>query len=410
MDNRNNIENTAELLLSIKERFKECVSSETYDKWADTFLVERVTEKSIVISYHGVWNIKEFKKECKTTLMLCGYSTTGSVKKIKIIKSGSRKVANTKVRKNLKAIKFFAVGMVFVCIATSIVVVLCNYIGNRNFRETFYTTSSIKVDSRVRVIQLSDLHCAAYGKNNQKLLERVEALKPDVIICTGDMVDSVKDDLDYALKLGEKLAKIAPSYYIYGNNEVEEIYDFSFSEKELDEKFGFSAGNRDENALLQLEDAFEKKLEAVGVKVLKNEKDTIKVKTMNIDVYGVLNSNPSSFWSYSGNAFTNYIDENPDNLKITAVHEPFIFQEFQPEFWGDLMVCGHTHGGVVRIPVLGPLYTVDGGLLPERDGDFVYGRYDVAGTPLIVSSGLENSNVLRINNRPELVVVDINKF
>lgn len=262
----------------------------------------------------------------------------------------------------------------------------------------------------MRVIQLSDLHCAAYGKNNQKLLERVEALKPDVIICTGDMVDSVKDDLDYALKLGEKLAKIAPSYYIYGNNEVEEIYDFSFSEKELDEKFGFSAGNRDENALLQLEDTFEKKLEAVGVKVLKNEKDTIKVKTMNIDVYGVLNSNPSSFWSYSGNAFTNYIDENPDNLKITAVHEPFIFQEFQPEFWGDLMVCGHTHGGVVRIPVLGPLYTVDGGLLPERDGDFVYGRYDVAGTPLIVSSGLENSNVLRINNRPELVVVDINKF
>ena len=74
------------------------------------------------------------------------------------------------------------------------------------------------------------------------------------------------------------------------------------------------------------------------------------------------------------------------------------------------MVCGHTHGGVVRVPVLGPLFTNEGGLLPERNGDFVYGRYNVAGSPLIVSSGLENSNILRINNQPELVIIDINKF
>ena len=74
------------------------------------------------------------------------------------------------------------------------------------------------------------------------------------------------------------------------------------------------------------------------------------------------------------------------------------------------MVSGHTHGGVVRVPVLGPLFTNEGGLLPERDGRFVYGRYDVSGKPLIVSAGLENSNIMRINNEPELVVIDINKF
>jgi len=74
------------------------------------------------------------------------------------------------------------------------------------------------------------------------------------------------------------------------------------------------------------------------------------------------------------------------------------------------MVCGHTHGGVVRVPVLGPLYTKEGGILPERSGKFVYGRYDAAGKPLIVSSGLENKNIWRINNQPELVVIDINKF
>ena len=177
------------------------------------------------------------------------------------------------------------------------------------------------------------------------------------------MVDSAKDDIEFAEALGQELSKIAPSYYVYGNNEVESIYDVPLNEKALDEKFGFDNSNRDETALLRIDDPFEARLENAGIKVLKNEKDTIKVKTMTIDIYGVLNSNPSSFWSYSEKAFADYIYENTDNLKITAVHEPFIFEEFQPEFWGDLMICGHTHGGVMRVPVLGPLFTHEGGLL-----------------------------------------------
>lgn len=320
------------------------------------------------------------------------------------------KFLSPKAKKNIRAAKFFAFGMIFVCLATAIVIVLCSYIGNRNFRETFYNVSSIKADSPLRVIQLSDLHSCLYGDDNQKLIARVEELKPDVIICTGDMVNSATDDADFAADLGRKLSKIAPSYYVYGNNEVESIYDFPLNEKELDEHFGFTKANRDETKLLEIKDSFEQKLEKAGIKVLKNEKDTIEVKNMTVDVYGVLNSNPSSFWSYSEKSFFDHIYENSDNLKITAVHEPFIFEEFSHDFWGDLMLCGHTHGGVMRVPVLGPLYTHEGGLLPERSGGLVYGRYDVSGKPLIVSSGLENKNILRINNQPELVVIDINKF
>ncbi|MBR6572626.1 MAG: metallophosphoesterase [Clostridia bacterium] len=394
----------------IKELFKEMVSIEVYDRWADTFEIESVDEKQIIIIYDGIEKIKEFKKECKKALSFCVYSFFGLGKKIKFVKKSHRNILSPKAKKNIKAVKFFAIGMVFVCIATTVIIMLFSYIGNRNFRETFYITSNIKIDSRVRVIQLSDLHTSSYGKNNKKLLQRIEALKPDIIICTGDMVNSTKEDEAFAIDLASKLSKIAPSYYVYGNNEVESIYGFPFSEKVLDEKFGFNKENRDENALLNLEDSFEDKLEEAGIKVLKNEKDTINVRTMTVDVYGILNSNPSSFWSYSENAFLEYINENTENLKITAVHEPFIFEEFTPDFWGDLMVCGHTHGGVVRVPVLGPLFTNEGGLLPERNGDFVYGRYNVAGSPLIVSSGLENSNILRINNQPELVIIDINKF
>jgi predicted MPP superfamily phosphohydrolase len=334
----------------------------------------------------------------------------GRIKKIKIVKKKGSTLFASKKQKGIKAVKFFAVGMIFVCIAASAIVVLCNYIGNRNFRETFYSVSSIKVNSCVRVIQLSDLHGSTYGENNSELLSRIKELEPDVIICTGDMVNSAEDDADHAQTLAAGLSEIAPSYYVYGNNEVESIYDIPLNEKELDEKFGFDKYTRDETALLALEDPFEEKLEKAGIKVLKNKKDTIKIKNMNIDIFGVLTSNPSSFWSYADRSYADFLYENPNNLKIMATDEPFIFEEFSPAFWADLMICGHTHGGVIRIPVLGPFFTHEGGLLPERSGDFVYGRYNVSGNPLIVSAGLENSNIFRINNQPELVIIDINKF
>ena len=410
MDEIKNIETTEKIQEQIKELFKEFSTDALYDAWVDTFEVEEISNNKVYVAYYGNTSVKKFKKECKEILAACVRSVTGEDKKIKISKKKKRIQLSSKTTKNIKALKFFVIGMIFVCIAISVIVLMFNYIGNRNFRETFYGTSSIKVDSRVRIVQLSDLHSSSYGKNNEKLLERVRALEPDIIICTGDIVNSAKDDVNYAVALGQGLSKIAPSYYVYGNNEVETIYSFPLNEKELDKQFGFNQNNRDENALLQIKDPFEEKLENAGIKVLKNEKDTIKVKTMTIDIYGVLTSNPSSFWSYSEKAFSDYIYENTDHLKITAVHEPFIFEEFRPEFWGDLMLCGHTHGGVVRVPVLGPLFTKEEGLFPERSGRFVYGRHDAQGKPLIVSSGLENSNIFRINNQPELVVVDINKF
>ena len=410
MDNINSIHETQMYQEQIKELFKELVSDEIYDTWADTFDVEFDNENLVLVTYHGDKDIKKFKKECKGILFPCIRSITGDGKKIKISKKSAATVLNSKTKKNIKAAKFFVLGMIFVCIATSVVVVMCNYIGNRNFREIFYSVSSIKVDSRLRVIQISDMHNSSYGKDNKKLLTRVEELKPDIIICSGDIVNSAKDDINFAKNLAKGLAEIAPSYYVYGNNEVETIYDIPLNEKELDKKFGFDSTNRDESALLSIEDKFEESLEQTGIKVLKNEKDTLNIGTMTVDVYGVLNSNPSSFWSYSGQSFNNYINNNTDNLKITAVHEPFIFEVFQTDSWGDLALCGHTHAGLVRVPLIGPLYTHEGGLFPERDSKFVYGRYDTSGTPLVVSAGLDNSNILRLNNEPELVIIDINKF
>ena len=414
MDERTNIDDMEQYQEKIKELFVELSSEELARTWADTFDVDGIDEKRITIIYHGTESVKLFKKKCRGALEISVHSLFGSVKKIKIVKkkksNTSHKALAPKTKKNIKALKFFVIGIIFLGIAASVIVVLCNYIVNRNFRETFYITSSIKVDSPIRVIQISDLHSTSYGKNNEALLERISRLTPDIIICTGDIVDSATEDLDYAMSLCKSLAEIAPSYYVYGNNEVESIYGFPLVKNTLDKKFGFDDNNRDESALWDIEDTFEEKLESVGIKVLKNEKDTVRVKNTNVDVYGVLCSNPSAFWPYSGNAFLDYMYEDTDNVKITAVHEPFIFEELGAEYWGDLMIAGHTHGGIMRIPVLGPLYTKEGGIFPERSGAFVYGRYNVSVATLIVNSGLDNSSILRINNQPELVVIDVNRF
>lgn len=315
-----------------------------------------------------------------------------------------------KTKKNLKVFNFFLISIIFVVIAASIAVVGFNFIGNRNFTEKFYSVSSIKVNNKIRIIQISDLHECTYGTDNSKLLERVEKLNPDMIILTGDCIDVDLESSDTVLNLCKALTDIAPSYYIYGNNEVEKYYDYVLTLESLDDELGFNDSNRDPDKLLEIKDPFQNELEAAGVVVLKNSYDTIKVGDTYIDVYGVLTSNISSFWPYAGESFGEFLYTNENHLKITAIHEPQIFEEYTPDYWGDLMLAGHTHGGLVKIPLIGPLYTPEGGLLPGRGGHYVYGRYEVEGRPLIVSSGLSNHELFRINNEPELVIVDFNKF
>ena len=317
---------------------------------------------------------------------------------------------NAKTKKNLRVLKLFLISLIFVGIATSVAIIGCNYVGNRNFTETFYNVGSLKVNNKVRIIQISDLHNCTYGKDNKKLIDRVEKLKPDLIIYTGDIVDSKAASDERAINLCKALSEVAPSYYIYGNNEVEKNYDVILTQEELDKKFGFTDENRDPKKLLEQEDELTKALINAGVVVLKNSHATLTVGTTNVDVYGVLTSNPSSFWSYSGESFGEYLYTDEDHLKITAFHEAESLVEYTPETWGDLVLAGHNHGGTIKIPVIGPLYTHEGGLLPERDGHYVYGRHEVQGRPLIISGGLENKNIFRINNEPELVIVDINKF
>jgi len=423
-------DNYANLHSKIKDRLAGNVSEELYNAWVNHMVIENIDEGEILVAYYGEEPIKRSNKE---TLWLYVSTVVGYRDKFKIVKKKfgeetlkpEETVTKEEVKKTVKEetekkskagkkkirmAKLLLMSLFFVAVSFVIILFMFNYIDNQNFRETFYSASSLKIDNKIRIVQISDLHSCSYGKDNKELTDRIKKLNPDIILLTGDIIDATNLDEEEAVSLCQKIAKIAPSYYVYGNNEVEVIYDFKLNKNALDKEFGFNDENRDEAKLLDVPDEFEQEIEKTGVKVLKNETDTITVGKTHVDIYGVLTSNPSSFWPYGGKSFSKYIHENPGHLKVTAIHEPFIFEELETETWGDIMVCGHTHGGVMRLPVIGPLYTREGGILPERGDSFVYGRYDAAGKPLIVSSGLANNTIMRINNQPELVVIDINKF
>lgn len=321
-----------------------------------------------------------------------------------------KKTKEIKVRKGVKKALVAALAALLAAVTLFSAVIGVSYVENRQFRERFYSVSSLKVNNKIRVIQISDLHNCTYGDQNARLIDRVGKLEPDIILLTGDGIDANYGTADQVVALCATLAEIAPTYYIYGNNEVESQYPMLFTQDALDAQLGFHDQTRDPQRLLDMNDPFAEKLTAAGVTVLKNNTATVTVGKTPVDIYGVLTSNPSAFWPYAGESFGDYLYTEESHFKITAIHEPMIFEEFSPDYWGDVMLAGHTHGGMIRIPMIGALYTREGGLLPGRSGHYVYGRYEVQGRPLIVSSGLENRNVFRINNEPELVIIDINKF
>lgn len=300
---------------------------------------------------------------------------------------------------------------------TGVIVLACvygyNHVLNRNFKETFYQLSSGKVRENLRIIQLSDFHSSVYGEKNEPLIERIEALKPDLIAMTGDMVNEDDEDIEITLDLCRSLVEIAPVYYIYGNHETNLCFGSNdMSTEEIDEILGISEDMRGPQILENFDDEMKLALEDTGVRVLWNEYDTIQIGSSVIDVYGVLTADPYAFWQYAEDTFVDFRYENTEHFKLMLCHMPYIYETWQDDYWADLSLVGHTHGGMVRIPRIGGIYEYRHGLFPEilGGGYYMYGLYDVQGEPLIVSGGLTNNDLFRINNQPELVIVDINRY
>lgn len=128
-------------------------------------------------------------------------------------KSKKQKSRNTKKQKYIK-----------LAITLSIVIVIilfCNF-QNKHLETTHYTYAAEQLGADLegyRIVQISDLHNAKFGKNNQKLVGRIRECEPDMIVLTGDLVDSNHTNVDRAVQFVDEIVKICPVYYVTGNHE-----------------------------------------------------------------------------------------------------------------------------------------------------------------------------------------------
>ena len=231
-----------------------------------------------------------------------------------------------------------------------------------------------------RIAQVSDLHNKDFGEGYGQLLTLLSEINPDIIVVTGDLIDSRQTDLDVALEFAWQAGKIARVYYVSGNHEarVPEYEDL---------KTG---------------------LVKAGVVILENQKVQITREGESITLMGI--EDPSFQEDYlfgdsesvARQAIENLQNES-DGYTILLSHRPELF-DLYAETEMDLVFSGHAHGGQFRLPFVGGLVAPNQGFFPKYDA----GQFYEENTTMIVSRGVGNSIIpIRFNNRPEIVLVTL---
>ena len=261
-------------------------------------------------------------------------------------------------------------------------VLLWKYTDNTGLQLTGYEISDPNIPDSFdgfRIIQISDLHNTQFGEGNANLLAMIEESDPDIIVFTGDQIDARRLDLDVAVHLAREAVKIAPCYLVTGNHEgsIPEIFQLN---AELD-----AAGViRLEDEILELRRG-DDKLQLIGV-----NDPTMKGRFLEIGQEAAMDEVLASL-SPDFEGYTVLLSHHPEYLELYSKHGI------------DLALCGHAHGGQVRLGNRG-IIAPHQGLFPKYDA----GRYTMGKTDMILSRGLGNSLFpWRINNPPELVMIEL---
>ena len=238
---------------------------------------------------------------------------------------------------------------------------------------TEYTVVSARLPAEFdgfRVVQLSDVHGKEFGEGNKTLLARVAAAEPDLIALTGDLASGA-EDLPAVERLLAGLTAIAPVYYVSGNHE-------------------WAAG---------ILPALSALFEAHGVRWLRNESLTLTRGGAEIVLAGVDDPNGPRDQLTPDALCDRIAAEKPGDFVLLLAHRND-FREKYPDLAADAGLCGHAHGGVVRLPFVGGLLGTGRELFPaDTAGALPSGRYT-----LIVSRGIGDALVPRFCNNPEIVV------
>lgn len=279
-------------------------------------------------------------------------------------KSKKQKSRNTKKQKYIK-----------LAITLSIVIVIilfCNF-QNKHLETTHYTYAAEQLDADLegyRIVQISDLHNAKFGKNNQKLVGRIRECEPDMIVLTGDLVDSNHTNVDRAVQFVDEIVKICPVYYVTGNHE------YWLEKSEYDELMDGLIGA----GVVILDD-----------QVVEISRGDAKFRLVGLDDKSLTDGTLEALLS----------DEK--EFTVVLAHEPQYLVRYA-SIGVDLVLSGHAHGGQFRLPFVGGIVAPDQGFLPK----YTAGEYYMNGTEMIVSRGLGNSVIpVRLFNFPEIVCVEL---
>lgn len=276
-----------------------------------------------------------------------------------------------------------------VILATTLLITCMSIVDNKRITTSYYDINNEKIPANFndfKILQISDFHSTDFPEiiyktkdasnksvYNPKLIDKVNLESPDIIVITGDLIDSRTPDLEIALDLINSLIDKYPIYYISGNHE---------------ERSGKA-------------EIYKNRLIDMGVIVLANQSIDIDKSGHVITLSGV-----NDYVS-----FRDYLEYNhtlsslkSDNYNILLSHRPEHFEIYTSIAY-DLILSGHAHGGQIRLPFIGGILSPDQGFFPEYDA----GSAVKDESTIIVSRGLGNSIFpLRVNNPPELVLITLN--
>lgn len=237
-----------------------------------------------------------------------------------------------------------------------------------------------------RVAHVSDLHNAQFGPENRSLLQAIRAARPDLVAVTGDLVDCHRADMDVAVRFVRRARAIAPVYCVSGNHEMV-----------------LSARDPDLYA------RYEARLEGAGACVLRGASVVVERAGERIVLAGVDDPNryasPSSPAAQRGSMRLQLagLETDPSAFVLLLTHRPEQFSAYC-DAGIDLALAGHAHGGQFRLPFVGGLLAPGQGWFPRYDA----GLFTQGSCNMVVSRGLGNSSFpFRLNNRPEVVLVDL---
>lgn len=280
---------------------------------------------------------------------------------------------------HIKKFLFF----ILIIFAAAAIALIINAIYCNNTLEVInYSINTEKLSTSLRIVAVSDQHNKEFGENNSSLVEKIKEQNPDLIAVCGDMVTRGNTDDSVMKTFLSQVSQIAPTYCVLGNHELSMADEVDFVTE----------------------------YNSTGAKLLDNElveitKDDESILICGISDYPFYEYNAPDYDVPEKHCWDELIEKSENKFSILLHHQPEYIGTNAEGSGIDLILCGHTHGGLVRLPFVGGLIAPNQGLFPKYDkGEFEFGS-----TKMIITSGLSNSNLVpRINNCAEITVIDVN--